>query len=138
MFVDTKKVFINIFFHFIIKIYFSLGRNVEVKIWEEIIKPIIEEKKPSHDVTRETRLSNGMICNWIKKYRENGIKGLENKRKPGNQLVKYQARKELTEIEKLEYEILKLRIENERLKKGYTKKEADQAKQKKSSKKNMR
>lgn len=79
-----------------------------------------------------------MICNWIKKYRENGIKGLENKRKPGNPLVKYQARKELTEIEKLEYEILKLRIENERLKKGYTKKEADQAKQKKSSKKNMR
>lgn len=104
----------------------------------EIIKPIIEGKKSSHDVTRETRLSNGMICNWIKKYRENGIKGLENKRKPGNQLVKYQARKELTEIEKLEYEILKLRIENERLKKGYTKKEADQAKQKKSSKKNMR
>ncbi len=104
----------------------------------EIIKPIIEGKKSSHDVTRETGLSNGMICNWIKKYRENGIKGLENKRKPGNQLVKYQARKELTEIEKLEYEVLKLRIENERLKKGYTKKEADQAKGKKSSKKNMR
>ena len=96
----------------------------------EIIKPIIEGKKSRHDVTRETGLSNGMICNWIKKQRENGIKGLENKRKPGNQLVKYQARKELTEIEKLEYEILKLRIENERLKKGYTKKEANQAKQK--------
>lgn len=91
----------------------------------EIIKPIIEGKKSSHEVTRKTGLSNGMICNWIKKYRESGIKGLENKRKLGNPLQKYQARKELTEIEKLEYEILKLRIENERLKKGYTKKEAD-------------
>lgn len=104
----------------------------------EIIKPIIEGEKSSNEVTRETGLSNGMICNWIKKYREKGIKGLENKRKPGNPLTKYARRKELTEIEKLEYEILKLRIENERLKKGYTKKEADQAKQKKSYKKNMK
>lgn len=91
----------------------------------EIIKPIIEGKKSGCEVTRETGIANGMICNWIKKYKEKGIQGLENKRKPGNPLTKYARRKELTEIEKLEYEILKLRIENERLKKGYTKKEAD-------------
>ena len=40
----------------------------------EIIKPIIEGKKSSHDVTRETRLSNGRICNWIKKARESTSK----------------------------------------------------------------
>lgn len=116
------------------------GRN---KNWSgkekyEVIKSILEGKKSSCEVAKETGLSNGMICNWIKRYRENGIKGLENKRRPGNPLAKYQAKKELTEIEKLEYEVLKLRIENERLKKGYTAKEADQAKQKKSSKKNTR
>ena len=55
----------------------------------------------------------------IKKYNNEGMKGLENKRKPGNPLTRYSNRKELTEIEKLEYEILKLRIENELLKKGY-------------------
>ena len=33
--------------------------------------------------------------------------------------MKYSAKKNLTEIEKLEYENMKLRIENERLKKGY-------------------
>ena len=72
-----------------------------------------------------------MIGNWVIKYTKHGLKGLENKRKPGNPLSKYQNRKELTEIEKLEYENMKLRIENERLKKGYTSKEADLAKQKK-------
>jgi hypothetical protein len=33
--------------------------------------------------------------------------------------MKYSKRKELSELEKLEYENMKLRIENERLKKGY-------------------
>ena len=55
----------------------------------------------------------------MKNFKEKGIEGLENKRKPGNPLVKYSRRKELNEIEKLEYENMKLRIENERLKKGY-------------------
>lgn len=116
------------------------GTNKRWSVQEKyaIIKPIIEGKKSSWDVTRETGIANGMIGNWVVRYSKDGIKGLENKRNPGNPLAKYSNRKELTEIEKLEYEVLKLRIENERLKKGYTKKEADQAKEKKSSKKNMR
>ena len=55
----------------------------------------------------------------LKKYLEQGEIGLENKKKPGNPLIKYSRRKELTQIEQLEYENMKLRIENERLKKGY-------------------
>ena len=47
------------------------------------------------------------------------MEGLKNKRKPGNPLAKYSSRKKLTEIEQLQYENMKLRIENERLKKGY-------------------
>ena len=97
----------------------------------EIIKDIINGLKSSCQVSRETGLANGMIGNWVIKYTKHGLKGLENKRKPGNPLAKYSRRKELTEIEKLEYENMKLRIENERLKKGYTSKEADLAKQKK-------
>ena len=60
-----------------------------------------------------------MIVNWIKKYKELGYEGLINKRKPGNPLSKYSKKNNLTEIEKLEFEIMKLKIENERLKKGY-------------------
>ena len=55
----------------------------------------------------------------LKKYLEQGEVGLENKKKPGNPLSKYMNKKQLSDIEKLEYENMKLRIENERLKKGY-------------------
>ena len=60
-----------------------------------------------------------MLRKWIKKYLEQGEESLENKRKPGNPLVKYCNKKNLSDMEKLEYENMKLRIENERLKKGY-------------------
>ena len=86
----------------------------------EIILPIINGQKSGTQVTRETGIANGMIGNWVVKYTKYGLEGLENKRKPGNPLAKYSSRKELTPIEQLEYENMLLRIENERLKKGYT------------------
>ena len=95
------------------------------------IKSIVEGKISLNDQSRKHNLSSGLLCNWIKKYNEFGLKGLENKRKPGNMLTKFLRKKELTELEKLQYENLILRIENERLKKGYTSKEADLAKRKK-------
>ena len=85
----------------------------------KIIKPIIEFEKSSSQVTKETGINNGMLSIWVKKYNENGIDGLKPKKKPGNPLAKYSSRKELNETEKLELEIMKLKIENERLKKGY-------------------
>ena len=46
--------------------------------------------------------------------------GLENKKKPGNPLAKiYSKKKFKNREEQLENENMKLRIENERLKKGY-------------------
>ena len=86
----------------------------------EIIKYVIDGEKSINDLGREFGISNGMICIWIKRYNENDMDGLENKRKTGNPLAKYSRRKKLTPIEQLEYENMLLRIENERLKKGYT------------------
>ena len=60
-----------------------------------------------------------MLRGWIIKYNKYGLEALENKKKPGNPLSKYSNRKNLSEIEQLQYENMKLRIENERLKKGY-------------------
>ncbi len=85
----------------------------------KIIKPILEIEKNSSQVTKETGINNGMISKWVKKYNEGGIDNLEPKKKPGNPLCKYSNKKNLTDIEKLQYENMKLRIENERLKKGY-------------------
>lgn len=85
----------------------------------EVIKPIINFEKSSSQVTKETGINNGMISVWVKKYNEDGLNGLENKRKPGNPMSSLMNKKNLTDIEKLELENMKLRIENERLKKGY-------------------
>ena len=100
------------------------SKGQKFKYWTDeekykIIKPALEFEKSTWDITRETGLSNGMINNWIKAYRENGMKGLTPKKKPGNPLSKYLSKKNLTEIEQLQYENMKLKIENERLKKGY-------------------
>ena len=78
--------------------------------------------KSSVEVARENDISGGMLRGWIRKYNDYGENALINKKKPGNPLCKYSNKKNLTEIEKLEYENMKLRIENELLKKGYLKK----------------
>ena len=91
--------------------------NAEEKY--DVIKPIINFEKSSAQVTKETGINNGTISKWVKAYTENGMEGLKNKRKPGNPLAKYSCKKNLSEIEQLQYENMKLRIENERLKKGY-------------------
>ena len=136
MLVDTKKVFINIF-SFIINVYFSLGRIAEVKYMGrpkgskstntyrtaqekyDIIKPIIDGEISATQLGINLGINSGTLIKWIHLYQEVGIEALENKRKPGNPLAKYSRRKELSYTEQLEYENMKLRIENERLKKGY-------------------
>ncbi len=60
------------------------------------------------------------MSNWIKKYTEQGEDALENKKKPGNPFAKYQNCKNLSEIDRLKYENMKLRLENSLLKKGLT------------------
>ena len=86
----------------------------------KIIKPILDFELTSGEVTRRTRINNGMLSTWVNKYKREGMKGLENKRKPGNPLAKIYNKKNFkNREEELEYENMKLRIENERLKKGY-------------------
>ena len=100
----------------------------------EIIRLILSGEKSSYDLESELGVSSGMIRNWVRRYNEGGIEALENQRKPGNPLAKYSRRKELTPIEQLEYENMLLRIENERLKKGYTEKDVLLALEKSSEK----
>ena len=85
----------------------------------KIIKPILKFEKSSALVTKETGINNGMISKWVHQYNEKGLDCLTNKKNPGNPLSKYSNKKKLTKEEQLEYENMKLRIENELLKKGY-------------------
>lgn len=88
---------------------------------EEKLKVVTQmlEGKTAWDIERELKINHSVSSRWLQNYNEQGKQGLENKNKPGNPLCKYSNRKNLTDIEKLEYENMKLRIENERLKKGY-------------------
>lgn len=100
-------------------------KGQKFKIWtvaekyKVINPPIINLEVSLSKVVKETGISNSMLHLWTKSYKEKGIDGLKNKKKPGNPLVKYSKRKHLTKEEQLKYENMKLRIENELLKKGY-------------------
>ena len=85
----------------------------------KIINEVLLNFKSTEQVAKEYDISGGMLRGWIIKYNKFGENSLENKKKPGNPLSKYSSRKNLTEMEQLQYENMKLRIENERLKKGY-------------------
>ena len=85
----------------------------------KIIEPLLNMEKGAWTYSKETGINSGLLYTWVKKYRNNGIEGLASKKKPGNPLSKYCNKKNLTKEEQLEYENMKLRIENELLKKGY-------------------
>lgn len=104
----------------------------------EYVQLVLSGEISINELARENDINKGMISTWVQRYQEGGIEALENKRKPGNPLSKYMKRKELTPLEQLEYENMKLRIENERLKKGYTTEEVMAIKQRRRSKKNMK
>ena len=76
--------------------------------------------KSSNEIAKKYDISSGMLRTWVRKYREYGEGVLINKKKPGNPMSKYYVTKKFdSREEELEYENMRLRIENERLKKGY-------------------
>ena len=110
------------------------GKNKEWSIKEKkrISLRVINGEGSTRQIGEEENVHYSLVAKWSKAYLDRGIEGITNKRKPGNPLVKFQSRKNLTELEKLQYENMKLRIENERLKKGYSNEEAMSIRQKKS------
>lgn len=85
----------------------------------KIVKEMLNSNLSPLDIERKYNISHSLAGKWRKDYLEKGEDSLMNQKKPGNPLMKYSAKKNLTELEKLEYENMKLKIENERLKKGY-------------------
>ena len=84
----------------------------------KIVKMNVEQYLSSYEISKITRVSEKNIRRWVKQYSEEGIEGLQTKRR-GNPFAALHTSKTLTKEERLELENLKLKIENERLKKGY-------------------
>lgn len=94
------------------------GKN---KTWNpdekmRIVNRYINGESTMSRIANEEKIPSGMLANWTKKFKECGIKGLQGK--PGNKFAGIHRKKNLSEIEILEYENFKLKMENELLKKG--------------------
>ena len=76
------------------------------------------DRKSLSEIERETGVGDGLISKWTHQYLDFGIAGLQTK-KFGNKFAALHSSKKLTNEERLELENMKLKIENERLKKGY-------------------
>lgn len=84
-----------------------------------IVLRVVNHEKSLNIISQEENINPGQLHLWVKNYLEKGNEGLINAKKPGSPYKGLNLKKNLTDIEKLEYENMKLRIENERLKKGY-------------------
>ena len=83
------------------------------------VKMMLEEGYSAKKIEKEYGVSHSLTDIWRRKYLQFGEDSLENQKKPGNPLCKYSNKKNLSREEQLEYQNMKLRIENELLKKGY-------------------
>ena len=97
----------------------SKGQKLKQWTKEEKLKLIREVKKQEKSLTQiahENGIKHeGLLWTWVSKYNSQGEEALEKKYKRSIPIK----RKNMTKEEELELENLKLRIENERLKKGY-------------------
>lgn len=83
-----------------------------------IVKRHLDEHISIRELEKEEKADHSQIAAWVRKYTEEGEKGLEAKKK-GNPFAALHTSKNLTEEERLRLIIAKQEIEIERLKKGY-------------------
>ena len=89
------------------------------------VTEVLEGKKSQTEIAKENEMSKRNVVRWVKNYQEHGEEYFYQEHRgsgkgKGNPYAALHTKKNLSELERLELENLKLRIENERLKKGYT------------------
>lgn len=90
-------------------------RTKEFKL--NIVKEVLAGRSPV-EITKEYEINRSLLQKWTAQYLEGGEAALEAKRRPGNPLAKYSSRKELSELEQLQYKLAKAEVEIARLKKA--------------------
>lgn len=88
-----------------------------------ILSDYLEKGMTQIEVITKYGIAVSLFRKWVNRYKEFGPEGLEYRKPKGNPYAALYRKKNLTELERLELENLKLKVENERLKKGYTEKE---------------
>ncbi|OGS55145.1 MAG: hypothetical protein A2Y20_02360 [Firmicutes bacterium GWF2_51_9] len=98
----------------------SKGPRREWTIEEKmkIIRKHLDDHVSFRTLQKELKVNQGLIHAWVIKYLDKGEAGLETSRKT-NPMIHLYLKKNLTREEQLTLENFKLKIEVERLKKGY-------------------
>lgn len=89
--------------------------SVDFKL--KIVKMILNDHISKKSIMREYNVATKTQRQWVEKYQTEGISDLITKRKTRDKIPTNQ---EEASIESLKHEILMLKIEIERLKKGYS------------------
>lgn len=101
--------------------------SVDFKL--KIVKMILNDHISKKAIMREYNVATKTQRQWIHKYQTEGISGLLTKRKIRDKIPTNQ---EEESIESLKHEILMLKVEIERLKKGYSSEDVKYLKKNKS------
>ena len=102
----------------------QMKKGQKKRIWTKedklkIIKRYTEEHLSARELGRIYNADYSMICRWIREFTNKGEAAFEEVKRNGNKYAALHTSKNISETERLKLEIAKLRVENERLKKGY-------------------
>lgn len=98
-----------------------MAKTYSIDFKLKIVKMILNEHISKHEIERTFNVSRKSQREWVLKYGSEGVSGLLPKRKVKEKIyIDY----EEETIESLKQENLLLKIEIERLKKGYTESDA--------------
>ena len=84
------------------------------------IEDFLNSQKSGRQYAKDTGLSYGCFCQWLKAYHEEGEEGLASHRnRCGNRYAALHTSKNLDELKQLQLRMTKLEADVARLKKGY-------------------
>lgn len=99
--------------------------SVDFKL--KIVKMILNESISKREIERSYKVSRKAQRQWVHKYETEGVSGLVSKRKIRDKIP---TDLEEESVDSLKHEILLLKIEIERLKRGYNSEDAKYLKKK--------
>ena len=97
------------------------GKNImrTPKEKEDIVLEYLDGKISTRAIATKYGTTQSVFNKWLRRYRENGIKGLESKTGKHSNPNAGKYNRNLSELERIQKQLLEKEIEIMRLKKGY-------------------
>lgn len=101
-----------------------MKKRQKKRIWtpeqkSEIVHKHIDDHISLGSLAKEYSADKSMLCRWVKEFTISGEDSFQPKKRPVNHYAALHTGNRLSELEQLRLTVVKLEVENERLKKGY-------------------